>query len=150
MKTGKSLLSTFVAILCAIGIVFVSCSSDDNDKQVSPQKLPQAISTFMSTFFPGDDITYATKDRDSYDIHTKSGAEVDFNLKGEWQDVDMPAGAVVPSAIVPSAILAYSQYYYPTLTINEISVERYGYSVEYSNGLDLMFNAQGAYIGVDQ
>ncbi|MBC8644054.1 PepSY-like domain-containing protein [Flavobacterium lindanitolerans] len=55
----------------------------------------------------------------------------------------------VPTAIVPEAITTYVTANYAGQTINTIEIERTGYDIELSNGLDLVFDSRGQFIRID-
>lgn len=147
MKKTFSIL--FIALFAALTW---SCS-DDDDTPVPPSDLPAAANTFISTYFSGDKIVKVNRDGSganaTYDVIFASGYEVEFNSQGAWVDVDAPMGMTIPSGIAPLAISDYVSLNYPTQGINEISVEYYGYDVELLNGIDLMFDQQGNFIGID-
>ncbi|MDE5900818.1 MAG: PepSY-like domain-containing protein [Muribaculaceae bacterium] len=108
---------------------------------IDQSELPKAAQTFLSKYFPGDNIRKVEKDRDfrgvEYDVDLVSGAEVDFRDNGDWKDVKAARGQVVPAAIVPAAISKYVAANYAEQSIVEISRKRGGYEIELSNGIEL-------------
>lgn len=138
----------------AIGIVAImawSCSDDDNDAPITYDQLPQAAKTFITTYYPSDKIVSVDRDgkndKTEYDVRFASGHEVEFDGAGQWTDVSAPAQQSVPAGIVPPAIQDYVTTNFPAYGINEISVEKYGYEIELTNGLDLPFDQSGVFIG---
>jgi hypothetical protein len=58
---------------------------------------------------------------------------------------DMP----IPAALVPASIQQYVKATFSGASVVKIDKERHGYDVELSNGVELKFNHQGAFIGYD-
>ena len=60
------------------------------------------------------------------------------------------ADAYVKTAALPQPILSYVSANYPDTTTHEAEVEEDGkYEVELSNGVELVFDAQGTFMGID-
>lgn len=70
-------------------------------------------------------------------------------MAGEWVDVDAPVNMIILDGIAPETIVNYIEENYPEYGINEISKETYGYGGELVNNVELRFNAQGEFLGVD-
>ncbi len=136
---------TLILLTLAACVGFAACS-DDKDEPVTPDSLPAAAQTFLSTYFGGDKIQKVEKDGNSYDVRLVSGYEIDFDATGLWTDVDAPAGKTIPAGIAPTAIEEYVANAYPGDGINEISRQSRGYEVELISGLELHFDTAGAYI----
>lgn len=70
--------------------------------------------------------------------------EVDLNLTAQTSDVH------VNSAALPQAILTYISTNYPENTIHEAEIEdNNNFEVELNNGIELIFDAQGNFLGID-
>ena len=159
MKIIKNLLATafFASIIV---ILAASCSNDDDNNNgntstiIEFSALPENAKTFLTTHFPNVESrmikqnAMADDDGSIYDVYLSNGFEIDFDINGNWTDVDGNTQAV-PTAIVPEAITTYVTANYAGQTINTIEIERTGYDIELSNGLDLVFDSQGQFIRVD-
>ena len=139
----------FAALVC---LLMQSLSSFADDRVIPTQQLPAAAQTFVQNTFPGKGIAYATIDRDfgktTYDVRLNDGTEVDFDAKGTWDKVDCGLSAV-PAQLVPTAIADYVKANFAGAKIVKIDKERHGYDIELSNDLELKFNKQGQFIGID-
>ena len=98
---------------------------------IKQSELPQAAQTFLSKYFPGDNIKKAEKEQG------RRGAEVDFRNNGDWKEVKAARGQAVPAEIVPEAISKFVTTNFDGLYIIEISRERGGYEIKLSNGSEL-------------
>ena len=138
-----------VALLCMF-LQSVTCLADD--KIIPVDQLPATAKTFVKKYFPQATIEYATKDTEfmgtTYEVRLSDGTEVDFDKKGNWDNVDCKTKAV-PASLVPAAIAQYVKAHYPNTVIVKIDKERGGYEIELSNDLDLKFNSKGKLIGID-
>ena len=138
-----------VALLCML-LQSVTCLADD--KIIPVEQLPAPAKTFVKKYFPQATIEYATKDTEfmgaTYEVRLSDGTEVDFDKKGNWDNVDCKTKAV-PTSLVPAAIAQYVKAHYPNTVIVKIDKERGGYEIELSNDLDLKFNSKGKLIGID-
>jgi uncharacterized protein YuzE len=138
-----------VALLCML-LQSVTCLADD--KIIPVEQLPAPAKTFVKKYFPQATIEYATKDTEfmgtTYEVRLSDGTEVDFDKKGNWDNVDCKTKAV-PASLVPAAIAQYVKAHYPNTVIVKIDKERGGYEIELSNDLDLKFNSKGNLIGID-
>ena len=138
-----------VALLCML-LQSVTCLADD--KIIPVDQLPATAKTFVKKYFPQATIEYATKDTEfmgtTYEVRLSDGTEVDFDKKGNWDNVDCKTKAV-PASLVPAAIAQYVKAHYPNTVIVKIDKERGGYEIELSNDLDLKFNSKGKLIGID-
>jgi hypothetical protein len=135
----------FAALLCLM--VSTVCFADDVPIPVN--QLPAAAQSLVQKNFKGRSITYAEKDRDSYECRLDDGTEIEFTKKGDWKKVECKGQKAVPSAFVPAAIQLYVKNNYPKCVITTIEKKRNGYEVELSNDIDLKFNSKGAFVGID-
>lgn len=152
----KAIFTSLIALVLSIS--FVSCSNsddDDNTKQsIAYSALPENARTFIELHFP--EITVALVQQNAipdldgsiYDVYLSNGFEIDFTAEGNWTDVDGKLQAV-PAAIIPTPINEYVATNYPNLFVTSIEIEAFGYDIELSNGLDLLFDPQGNFIRID-
>ena len=141
------------ALLAASATLLVSClTACADDRPIAPEKLPAAAKTFIQNTFPGQTITYATKDVDfmktTYDVYLSSGVKVKFTGKGEWDKVDAQYQPV-PAAIVPKPIADYVAASFPGAFIVKIDKEPYGFEIELNNDMELKFNPAGQLMYID-
>ncbi len=142
--------------LMIIGIAAIlTWSCDDNDDKeaaITFNQLPEAAQTFINQYYAGDVVTYIEREskngKTTYDVHLKSGTEIEFDATGEWTEVDAPSQQYVPDAIVPDAIKQYVTTNFPAYGINEISKRTDGgYEIELTSGLELQFDKDGIFVG---
>ena len=117
-----------------------------------PQALPEAVTAFLNKHFPDATVVGVETDPKyggmEYDIMLNDGTEIDFDRNNQWESVDCHVKAV-PVALVPSAIASYVQANYQSTPITKISNKGYGYDIDLANGLELKFNSNGQFVGID-
>lgn len=145
-----------ITLVSLLGIAMMSSCSDDNDDNatIPSTELPSTAQGFLQSYCPGDEVVRAErKGHDAgttYEVKLRSGLEIEFDALGEWIDVDAPQGRTIPNGIAPQPIVDFIAENYPSSGINEISRDYRGYEVELTNGLDLVFNPEGSFIGIDR
>ena len=129
--------------------------NDDDEITVPVSDLPQNAQTLIESHFSGAQAIYLSKntvtddDGTVYELKLDNGFEIDFDQDGNWTDIEGNRQQV-PDALIPQEILSYVLSNYPSpLFIEGIDKESYGYQIEVSNDVDLKFDADGNFIGID-
>ena len=139
----------FAALVCLFSVNNV-CYADG--RPIPPTQLPAAAKNFIQKNFPGKTIVYAEIDKEiartKYEVLLNDGTKVEFNAKGEWDKVECIRKAV-PASLVPETIANYVQASFPGNLIEKIDKERFGWSIELSNDLELDFSPEGALLRID-
>lgn len=122
------------------------------DVAITAQKLPQEAQKFLNTHFAQNKVVSAMHDRDisdnDYTVILDNGTKIEFDAKGKWESVKSRSGKM-PAGIVPVRIQGYITEHYPTSGVEKIEHKRYGYEVELTNDLDLKFDSNGKFVGID-
>jgi hypothetical protein len=145
--------TVFCVTFFVVTTLFAAC---EDEKRIQENELPAISRTFIETHFPNVEITAIVKERDGlldidYTVYLASGFDIDFTKSGDWDDVDghfMP----VPESILnllPQPLLQHIANTFPTFSIVEVNRERYGYEIGLSNDMDLKFDANGRFTGID-
>lgn len=146
MKTKLNL-----AAFAIIGLSF-GLSANAQKTVITKTALPVTAQNFLKTHFAGQEPTYILQDKEAfstdYEVQFASGIEVEFDGKGNWEDVDGNHTAI-PQAIVPKAIASYIKTNFPNVPVIKIDKGKWGYEVDLNNGLELEFNSRGNFIRID-
>lgn len=122
------------------------------DVAITAQKLPQEAQKFLKVHFAQNRVVSAMHDKDisdnDYTVILDNGAKIEFDASGKWESVKSRNGKV-PAGVVPMKIQGYIAEHYPTLGVEKIERKRYGYEVELTNDLDLKFDSNGKFVGID-
>lgn len=114
------------------------------------QALPEAITTFIKQQFPNATIAGIEPDYEhgglEYDVYLSDGTQIDFDANQQWEKVESRA---VPAYFIPKAIATYVSSNYQNMAITKIKKEYNTYEVELVNGMDLVFDRSGHFMGMD-
>ena len=122
---------------------FVSC-----DRVVSADKLPAQAKQFVAAHFNGIEILSMRKDGFKYDVVLFDGTELEFSHGGQWIEVDCGLNPL-PNGILPDNTAKYLTAKFPMNFATHVKYEHKRYEVEMNNDLDLLFDKNGDYIGLD-
>ena len=141
MKKIKVLITAIFTLLAVT--VFA-----DNEKPIQKHQLPKVSQEFINKYFKDFEISFCTKDYDSYDVKFTNGYEIEFNTKGEWKEVDCQKDAI-PAAIIPIQVSKYVKQYYAKNYVTKINRDFNRFEVELNNGLDLEIDKNGKLREID-
>lgn len=145
----KKLFLLLAAVV--MGVALWSCSSDDSDEPVAYDSLPTSAKAFLETYYKGANIISLYKETDNkvvtYEVVLGNGSKVDFDGAGHWSSVEAAKGLLIPKGIAPEQIERIVNERAPMFGINAISIEKYGYEVDVTNGLEMKFDHNYNLIG---
>lgn len=134
----------FVVLMSFFALsTFVSC-----DRVVSPDKLPNQAKQFIAANFPGVDVLSVRKDGFQYETVLFDGTELEFRNNGQWIKVDCGMNPL-PNGILPANTAKYLTAKFPMNFATHIKYEHKRYEVGLNNDLDLLFDKNGNFIGID-
>ena len=146
----KLLLS--ISLVLSIALLTMSC---DKETVVTENDLPTTASQFINSNFNGVKILSVVEEKEGlsgkeYEVLLDNGIEIKFDKNGNWLDIDaVNDSSVLPDNLIPASILSYVKENYPNSGINSIEKENYGYDIELTNGLDLVFDKEGKFVRID-
>ena len=128
-------------------------ASADTDRAITVEQLPQKSQQFIKQYFPNEKVAYAKEERDfletKYEVVFVNSAKLEFQKNGEWKDVDCVKGTAVPSALIPAKITGHIEKEFSGKTIRSISRDKKEYELELSDGMEVKYDLNGNFIGVD-
>ena len=149
-KTIMNMKKMMISALAILALAIIPASADD--VPISVDKLPIEAHKFLKTHFAQNRVVTALHDRDvtddDYTVILDNGAKIEFTSTGKWESVKSRNGAV-PASVVPTKISDYVSQHYNSLGIEKIERKRYGYEAELTNDLDLKFDLNGHFLGLD-
>lgn len=141
MKKVKVLITAIFTLLAVT--VFA-----DNEKPIQKHQLPKVSQEFINKYFKDYEISFCTKDHDSYDVKFTNGYEIEFSTKGEWKEVDCQKDAI-PAAIIPIQVSQYIKQFHSKNYVTKINRDFNKFEVELNNGLDLEIDKNGKLREID-
>jgi hypothetical protein len=148
MKTtigySKTLFLTVASMLC------FACNAQK--RNITLTQLPANAQSFIKTNFPNQATTYIIEDKDivetEYKVLFSSGVEVEFDGKGNWEEIEANK-TILPATIYPKAIADYVAQNYKGHTVDKFEKKRGGFNLEFTNDLELEFDASGKFLRID-
>ncbi len=138
----------FIFGLLAVAATLTSC---EDDKVIQEKDLPGNAKSFLQANFSNVGVTRVEKDRNSYDVYLENGFEIDFKKSGDWDEVknySLPVPSTV-IALIPENVSGYVSENYPDQFITGINNEHFGYEIDLSNGVELIFSPDGTFQRID-
>lgn len=143
MSMKRFLISAIVSLVAVAAVA--------HERMIPYAELPQKARTFIEQYFQRDKVIAIEMDNDrhtEYKVRFADGCKLSFDGNGEWTEVDMSQGEV-PSAVVPEAVAKQVAVSFPNATIVQIERRGGGYEVELSDDREMIFDAAGNVIKVD-
>jgi len=160
---------SFVLLAVIFSVFFTSCEliedaddlfdRDGRDRRIAADELPASVLDYLSTNYPEFSVKYAEVDPDYYayyEVRLSNGLELYFDRQGNFLGIDDDDAGNDDQRInadqLPDTIISYIENNYPNATIRyaEIDPDYFAYyEVKLSNGLELYFDAEGKFLGVD-
>lgn len=143
----KKIFSIFILFFMAMSFV---CADEVITQDAN--RLPQAAQQFISTYFAKAGIAHIKIESEflrgnKYEVLLTDRTEVDFDAKGNWQEIDCHKKAV-PESLIPMAVKEYVKVNFPREIITKIDRRR-NIEVELTNNYSLKFNKKGKFIEMD-
>ena len=140
-------------VLWLLGLLMLpTVAVADNDKVIETEQLPAAARTTLSKYFRGKEIAVVTMDTEmfgkSYDVVFADGDKIEFNKKGEWKEIKCKNSSV-PANLVPTKIMYQVKKRYPAQKIIGMEIDKDGYEVKLSSGLEIKFNKKFKVVEID-
>ena len=122
-----------------------------HDKMIPYTELPHKAQTFIESNFDRNNVVSVTEENDrrtEYEVRMADGTKVEFDANGIWKKVSVAHGAV-PAALVPEAIAKLMVTNYPDAKIVQLEKRGSGYEIELSDDREMLFDASGNLIKMD-
>lgn len=143
-------MKNVISFLCMI--LFFTFNSCSQDRVITFDQLPANSQTTITKYFNKDNISFVKIDEEAfsyeYEIYFNDGTKVEFEKSGEVKKVDCNHQRV-PDGLIPAPVLTYVKNNYPNAFIIEWNKKRNGWKAELNNELELYFNNQYQFIGID-
>lgn len=127
---GRSIAAlAFVACLCAADMI------------ISANALPENIKTFISAHFKAQ-IGLVQMDRKSYEIYLTDGTELEFDLMGNWIEIENKR-TFIDLAVLPPNLALIIKAQYPNTPLIEVKRKINYYKVKLANRMEIYIDPNG-------
>ncbi len=137
-----------------IALMFVAVSVNAQETVVAQNELPQNAQNFIKNHFSNYKLDYVLLEEeflssDDYTVRFAEGLKIEFDGKGEWQEVNGDYNEI-PTDFISKNILSYVKTKFSNTKIVKIEKGFFGsQDVKLSNGLELEFDSKGNFKRVD-
>lgn len=111
------------------------------DMIIAPNSLPQNIQNFIATHFKAQ-IGLVEMDRKSYEIYLTDGTELEFDLMGNWIEIESEF-APVDFGVLPPNVANIIKAQHPNATLLEVKRKMSYYKIKLSNKMKIYIDANG-------
>lgn len=121
--------------------------------KVTLENFPEPAQRFLRTYFSTITVAYSFSEERYgalfFRVKYSDGTDVRFYENGEWQRVKMHY-KTVPDGILPPKIKQYMQNSpYRKVAIKEIERKPYGFELELLSDIEILFDHEGNFLGLD-
>ena len=138
-------------ILVAISL-FVFSNANAQKKYLAVSETPGQIISYINAHFPKSEIISVKKDKEvlktEYKVKLNTMVELEFD--GNFSIKKIESKSALPQSVVPEKIVAYIHKNYPNNKILEWKKEKKGQKIELDNDIDLVFDLNGKFLGIDR
>lgn len=143
-------MKRIIALIIGTFTVVVAVAACD-DRPIGFEQLPGPAKTFIKTYFPEYEVSYAVEDDDvirpDYEVMLVNGVKMEFNHSGALHKIECSKG--IAPEIIPAQIRDYVQKHYPGAGYTEYEVDRKSYEVKLTNRMEIKFNSNFHVLEID-
>ena len=139
-------------ILTLAVIVTMTLAACANERMIQFSELPVLAQNFIKKHYSTSDVSYIEKDRDvltnEYKLYLKDRTEIEFDHQGNLKSIDCRV-TPIPAGIVPEMVMQYVTGHYPNHIVVEYAIGFRKISIELGTGIELFFDLEGNFLGMD-
>ena len=142
----------FTLIMAAALVSGVASARDKITTDVN--ELPESARTLLSQYYHDAGVSRIKIDskisgQSDYEVILDDGTEIEFAHDGSLKEIESGRDGVVPENLILKSIRGYVSTNYVGRKIVSMDVERNGYDIELSDGVELKFNKSGKVLSVE-
>ncbi|MDL0108430.1 PepSY-like domain-containing protein [Campylobacter felis] len=108
---------------------------------LSPQNLPNAIKEFLQKNFKAQ-VSLAQRDDNAYEIALNDGTELEFDISGEWKEIEA-RGTAISYEVLPPHIASILKNEFKENAIKEIERKINYYKIKFYNNFEIIIDFNG-------
>lgn len=141
-----------LVLMVVLAFSLIACESQEK-RNVEFSSLPQKSQQFVNQHFSDKTILAVLLDKElfdkQYEVVFTDGSKIEFDKKGNWEEVECKLSPGVPLTFVPTNMVSYLKTNFAHTFVESISIEHKRYEVELNNDLELVFDTNGNYLFLD-
>ncbi|EAH5977475.1 hypothetical protein EF868_05160, partial [Campylobacter upsaliensis] len=107
----------------------------------SPQNLPNTIKDFLQKNFKAQ-VSLAQRDDNAYEIALNDGTELEFDVSGEWKEIEA-RGTAISYEVLPPHIASILKNEFKENAIKEIERKINYYKIKFYNNFEIIIDFNG-------
>ena len=135
-------------LLMALAFVLALPAFADEGRIIPFDQLPEASQALLKKYFADKTPLVVKVDWDEYEVIYQSGEKVEFELSGNWKEVNCRTYAV-PAELVPEQIQNQISTQYQGAVIVSLKRGPRGYDVKLNNRMELEFSRDFVIVDID-
>ena len=143
-------MKKILAVLAIIAFSLTACA--DRHHVVGYSDIPVQAQAFVEKYFNSSDIAYIERELDGvhyeYKVYLKNATEIEFNYQGNLKSIECRVSPV-PAGIVPEVVMNYVTMHYPNHIVVEYTIGYRRITIELGTGIELIFDLEGNFLGMD-
>ena len=145
-----------LSLIAAFMVSALAFNSIAREVAVNVKSIPAKAQNFITQNFADKKIVSVVKDSEildtEYNVFFSDMTSIKFSSKGDWKEINGNKKCI-PTNIVPTTIANYVNENYSGICIAKIEIDKelfdFQYKIELTNGIDMMFDKNGGFIGFD-
>ena len=145
-----------LSLIVAFMVSALAFNSIAREVAVDIKSIPAKAQNFITQNFANKKVVSVVKDSEildtEYKVFFSDMTNIKFSSKGDWKEIDGNKNCI-PSSTVPATIANYVSENYAGICITKIEADKelfdFQYKIELANGIDMIFDKNGAFIGFD-
>ena len=143
-------LKLFLMALVAYSFSFTACTA--GEKVITYPELPLEAQRLIEKHFQKTDVSVVIMEKDvldtEYEVRLTDGTKIEFEKDGELKKIDCGSNAA-PEALLPEPVRQYVKTNFPNTFVTEWGKDDRRWKAELSNGVDLIFDRNNQFVGID-
>lgn len=140
-------MKKFALFVAAMLLLSIPTFADEG-RIIPFEQLPEASQALLKKHFADKTPMVVKVDWEEYEVIYQSGEKVEFDLSGNWKEVNCRFYAV-PAELVPEQIQAQMKQQYPDAVIVKLKRGPRGYDINLSNRMEIEFNRDFVIVDMD-
>ncbi len=145
-----------LSLIAAFIVSALAFNSIAREVAVDIKSIPAKAQNFIAQNFADKKVVSIVKDSEildtEYNVFFSDMTSIKFTSKGEWKEVSGNKKCI-PTGFIPATIANYVTENYSGICITKIETDKelfdFQYKIELANGIDMIFDKNGAFIGFD-
>lgn len=143
-------MKKILTLLAIITLSMTACA--DRHQMVSYSNIPVQAQAFIEKYFKSTDVSYIEREIDGvhyeYNVYLKNATEIEFDHQGNLKSIDCRV-TPIPAGIVPEMVMQYVTVHYPNHIVVEYAIGFRRITIELGSGIELFFDLEGNFLGMD-